>query len=88
MGGPLCTASWNVYVYSVFIGCLIQRSFNTANNSFSFTSIIKIHSDKVIVIVFATRETACEVLFEQDADEVSLATLLLDSLVKVFSATS
>lgn len=28
------------------------------------------------------RETACEVLFEWDADEVSVATLILDSLIK------
>lgn len=36
-------------------------------------------------MVLSARETACEVLFEWDADEVSVATLILDSLIKVSS---
>jgi actin-related protein 10 len=37
---------------------------------------------KLMTIDGKIRETACEVLFEQDADEVSVATLILDSLLK------
>lgn len=29
------------------------------------------------------RETACEVLFERDADDTSVATIVLESLIKV-----
>ena len=33
--------------------------------------------------VLLSRENACEVLFERDADEMSVATLVLDSILKV-----
>lgn len=38
--------------------------------------------DRFLHISGSTREEACEVLFEQDNEEISLATMILDSLIK------
>jgi hypothetical protein len=46
---------------------------------------------KLAVVVYVQyhscvyREVACEVMFERDADETSVATLVLDALLKVCS---
>lgn len=37
----------------------------------------------LLMDLFFCREEACEVLFEQDNEEISLATMILDSLIKV-----
>jgi actin-related protein 10 len=38
--------------------------------------------NKILLITGKMRETACEVLFERDAEESSIATLILDALIK------
>lgn len=45
--------------------------------------LYRINGDKVVYIDWEDREVPYEVLFEEDADQMSLSTIILDSILQV-----